>query len=52
MLHYPLLHEGAKLLGFLHEFFRLGLRHDLGRVIVEDVALGPSASSTASKVVW
>ena len=42
MLRYPLLYEGAKLLGFLHEFFRLGLRHDLGRVIVEDVALAPT----------
>ena len=48
MLGYPLLYEGAKLLGFLHEFFRLGLRHDLGRVIVEDVALAPTRIKVSS----
>ena len=50
MLGYPLLYEGAKLLGFLHEFFRLGLRHDLGRVIVEDVALAPTRLNVARQV--
>ena len=47
MLGYPLLYEGAKLLGFLHEFFRLGLRHNLGRVIVENVALAPTRIKVA-----
>jgi hypothetical protein len=50
MLGYPLLYEGAKLLGFLHEFFRLGLRHDLSRVIVEDVALAPTRIKVARQV--
>ena len=50
MLRHPLLHEGAKLLGFFHEFFRLGLRHDLGRVIVEDVALAPTRIKVARQV--
>ena len=50
MLRYPLLYEGAKLLGFLHEFFRLGLRHDLSRVIVEDVALAPTRIKVARQV--
>src|SRR5215510_1340829 len=50
MLCYPLLYEGAKLLGFLHEFFRLGLCHDLGRVIVEDVTLAPTRIKVARQV--
>jgi hypothetical protein len=50
MLRYPLLHEGAKLLGFLHEFFRLSLCHDLGRVIVEDVALAPTRIKVARQI--
>ena len=50
MLGYPLLYEGAKLLGFLHEFCRLGLRHDLGRVIVEDVALASTRIKVARQV--
>jgi len=50
MLRHPLLHEGAKFLGFLHEFFRLGLRHDLGRDIVEDVALAPTRIKVARQV--
>ena len=50
MLCYPLLYEGAKLLGFPHKFFRLGLRHDLGRVIVEDVALAPTRIKVAHQV--
>jgi hypothetical protein len=50
MLGYPLLYEGAKLLGFLHEFLRLGLRHDLGRVIVEDVALASTRIKVARQV--
>jgi hypothetical protein len=50
MLRYPLLHEGAKPLGLLHEFFRLGLCHDLGRVIVEDVALAPTRIKVARQV--
>jgi hypothetical protein len=50
MLGYPLLYEGAKLLGFLHEFFRFGLRHNLGRVIVENVALAPTRIKVARQV--
>ena len=34
MLPTPLHNERPKLLGFLHQFLRLGGRHDLGGVVI------------------
>ena len=46
----PLLDECAKLLGFLSEFFRLRLRHNVGGVIVEQVALAPTGIKVAHEI--
>ena len=46
----PLLNECAKLLGFLHQLLRLGFRHHLGVVVIENVPLAPARIKVACEV--